>query len=853
MVSIVRSKQDGKIYAMKTLNKLYILRCQELSFYMEEKDVLTLSRFSPWIPKLHATFQDSENLYLVMEYAGGGDLYNLLVRNSLPIISEDDARFYLAETVLALSDLHALNYVHRDLKPQNILLDNDGHIKLADFGSCIQLNPDGKITSNIPVGTSDYISPEVLQAQERNASYGPECDWWSLGILLYELLQGDPPFSSDNLLETHSQIMNHQKHLAFYGMYPISDEAKDLIQKLICDRDVRLGKNGPQEIKEHPFFAGIDWENIRHTTPPFVPSLISPDDTSNFSGYEGDEDNHEISVVPKTTKEFLGTSLPFIGFTHHTRPTPKHGNDVSDIALADSFMQNFKARDSPEPVNQEEAFEIQTRNGSQDYSEATFFSKPSSPRGFSSEKDGLLEELRKAQDIIRNQKEQIHLLNSKLVHLEEKDATQEEEKLELTRILEILEKKIDEDEAYRQRLQTANTMLSEERDKAQSEAKQFKRALVEFSKLHQDMKKATITLEQSREQADSNFEIMKAKCDSLKYDNQNMKSKLERLEARCLAAPKQEEISKVLKDLSDSQAQATRLASDLQAMTEANQSLISQIERQASENPSASSPSVAIDLKIYNDIVANIELEAKNHHLLTTIYQDLQAQKERMPSMQDVKESRDDALQRADQMLRLNEKQAVLIKSLMDKITYLEASHIGQQGDSTPDAEARLAALIVENQSLKCSLAFKDQKLQEIVTKMVLAEATKPTFWPKSKERAKEKQRVLMHSLQSLEQRLRLVERENSQLRFMNQLSQSDPADEPSGSSSRFSFFNESARFDSSLAEPTQGRPKSTPSTSKDTFNYTQAILPGSSPPTARPNQFQERNLNSKFGISHIK
>ncbi|KAI9294635.1 Mrck beta in complex with Tpca-1, partial [Neoconidiobolus thromboides FSU 785] len=316
-VSVVRNKLDNRIYAMKTLNKMYVLRCKELSFFMEEKEVLSLSKYSPWIPKLYAAFQDSENLYLVMEFAGGGDLFSLLDRNYPPIINEEEAKFYIGEIVLALSDLHSMGFVHRDLKPQNILIDNQGHIKLADFGSCIQLNNQSSVTSNIPVGTSDYISPEVLRAQEGNTNYGVECDWWSVGVLIYELLQGDPPFSSENLMETHSQIMNHKNNLMFHGIYPISEEARDLIEKLICDREVRLGKNGVEEIKSHPFFRGINWNSLRNQTPPFIPTLITPDDTSNFNGYEDEEDTHEVKVVPRSNqKEFMGDHLPFVGFTY---------------------------------------------------------------------------------------------------------------------------------------------------------------------------------------------------------------------------------------------------------------------------------------------------------------------------------------------------------------------------------------------------------------------------------------------------------------------------------------------------------------------------------------------------------
>jgi serine/threonine protein kinase len=202
------------MYAMKTLNKLYTLRQKEQAFFMEERDVLVHSMQSKWMPKLHAAFQDEENVFLVMEFVSGGDLFSLLARQEVPILEEDAAKFYMAELVLAVEELHSMGYVHRDLKPSNILIDSNGHVKLADFGSCIKLDEQGQVTSTVPVGTCDYISPEVLQAREGNTSYGKECDWWSIGILLHEILYGDPPFYSDTIAETYGKIMAHAVCLA---------------------------------------------------------------------------------------------------------------------------------------------------------------------------------------------------------------------------------------------------------------------------------------------------------------------------------------------------------------------------------------------------------------------------------------------------------------------------------------------------------------------------------------------------------------------------------------------------------------------------------------------------------------
>ncbi|XP_053314729.1 rho-associated protein kinase 2 isoform X2 [Spea bombifrons] len=311
-VQLVRHKTTQKVYAMKLLSKFEMIKRSDSAFFWEERDIMAFAN-SPWVVQLHCAFQDDKYLYMVMEYMPGGDLVNLMSNYDMP---EKWAKFYTAEVVLALDAIHSMGLIHRDVKPDNMLLDKYGHLKLADFGTCMKMDETGMVRCDTAVGTPDYISPEVLKSQGGDGYYGRECDWWSVGVFLFEMLVGDTPFYADSLVGTYSKIMDHKNSLNFPEDVEISREAKNLICAFLTEREVRLGRNGIGEIKQHPFFKNDQWtwDSIRETAAPVVPELSSDIDSSNFDDIEDDKRDVETFPIPKA---FSGNQLPFIGFTYY--------------------------------------------------------------------------------------------------------------------------------------------------------------------------------------------------------------------------------------------------------------------------------------------------------------------------------------------------------------------------------------------------------------------------------------------------------------------------------------------------------------------------------------------------------
>ena len=322
-VRVCRQISTGDIVAIKKMRKEDMLKKNYLMYIRTEREIMTSS--NEWIVNLKYSFQDEYYLYLVMDYLPGGDLMNLLMKKE--VLTEEEARFYIAEIILAVDSVHKLNCIHRDLKPDNILIDKKGHIKLSDFGlsklsdkilypmsikdapklpNKIMNSGNDSITIsnsiNLPiiykksqkknrllsysiVGTPDYIAPEVFS----HKGYGQEIDWWSIGVMFFEMVVGYPPFFSENPIDTCKKLIKWKENFSIPSDADLSQNAENLILKMISPAKNRLGVNGVEEIMRHPFFKGLDWNNIRKCNAPFIPEIKNDYDTKYFDTFPEEE------------------------------------------------------------------------------------------------------------------------------------------------------------------------------------------------------------------------------------------------------------------------------------------------------------------------------------------------------------------------------------------------------------------------------------------------------------------------------------------------------------------------------------------------------------------------------------
>lgn len=275
------NRKEGKWYALKKMRIKSVIALKQVSHVLSERDIL-ISIDCPYVVNLYWTWRDRINLFLLMEYVPGGELFTHL--RNYHKFDEQTSRFYAAEIISAFIYLHSKTIVYRDLKPENVLITQEGHIKLTDFGFAKRIR-DRTWTL---CGTPEYLSPEVIL----NRGHGKAVDWWSLGILIHEMLVGQVPFGGDSVVQVYENIIRGEIFFPFN--INLSAPSRDIITQLLkVDRTRRLGnmRNGAQDVQNHAWFSNINWEDVagKRLLPPCRPHVVYDGDPSNFEEYDPEE------------------------------------------------------------------------------------------------------------------------------------------------------------------------------------------------------------------------------------------------------------------------------------------------------------------------------------------------------------------------------------------------------------------------------------------------------------------------------------------------------------------------------------------------------------------------------------
>uniref|UniRef100_A0A6B2L0H2 non-specific serine/threonine protein kinase n=1 Tax=Arcella intermedia TaxID=1963864 RepID=A0A6B2L0H2_9EUKA len=338
-VFLVRLKGTDQLYAMKVLEKEEMIKKNKVKRVLTEREVLATADH-PFIVTLYYSFQSKDKLIFIMQYCAGGEFYRLIQTQPHKCLTEEQVKFYASEVLLALEYLHMKGFIYRDLKPENIVVHESGHIMLTDFdlskGVSSQPKLVNKIYSGNPavvaepdtitnsfVGTEEYLAPEVIKGTGHTATV----DWWTFGILLYEMLYGATPFRGSSRDATFSSINKAKIQFPQHKRGGITKECKGLLKALLSrDPKKRLGSiGGAEDIKDHPFFKGVKWQLIRHTPPPIIPKLRGPLDTSYFKPLK-DLSMKEVGDESEIDVDDLQEDHPFSKFQN----IDKSARDESD-------------------------------------------------------------------------------------------------------------------------------------------------------------------------------------------------------------------------------------------------------------------------------------------------------------------------------------------------------------------------------------------------------------------------------------------------------------------------------------------------------------------------------------------
>jgi len=294
----VKGSSDRTPLALKILKKSEVIRLKQVEHVKAERQILNMIEH-PFIVNLLTTFQDEKRLFMLMEFVNGGELFSHLRKEGR--LPNDHAAFYAAEIILAFAYLHEKHIVYRDLKPENLLIDTEGHMKITDFGFA-KVVEDRTWTL---CGTPEYLAPEIIQSK----GHGKAVDWWALGILMFEMLAGYPPFYDENPFGIYQKVLAGR--IDFPRHFDV--KAKDLIKRLLThDRAKRYGclKSGAEDLKKHKWYKGMDWDLLlkRGVQAPFIPNVKAADDVTMFDKYPESTEGSAPTISPKDQEQFEGFS-----------------------------------------------------------------------------------------------------------------------------------------------------------------------------------------------------------------------------------------------------------------------------------------------------------------------------------------------------------------------------------------------------------------------------------------------------------------------------------------------------------------------------------------------------------------